>query len=194
MTVPDLLAALRPVAQALEELEVRYFIGGSLASSAHGVARTSLDVDLVADLSPQHVAPLVAALAAAYYVDDERARQAVTTRGSFNVVHLESMLKVDLFVSPGRPYDEEALRRARPQLLEEEPESRRYFLASAEDTVLAKLEWFRRGGEVSERQWSDVIGVLRASSGTLDLAYLRRWAGELGVSDLLEGARREATS
>lgn len=194
MKVPDLLAALGPVVQALEELGVRHFIGGSLASSAHGVARTSIDVDLVAELGSQHVAPLVAALAPAYYVDEERVRQAVASRGSFNLVHLESMLKVDVFVSRGRPYDEAALRRARAEPLDEEPESRRYFLASAEDTVLAKLEWFRRGREASERQWSDVIGVLRASSGALDLAYLQGWAKELEVADLLERALREAGS
>ena len=192
MKSPDPLAAVAPVVRALEELGVRYFVGGSVASSAHGVARASLDVDLVADLGPHDVAPLVAALSSGYYIDEERVRQAVASRGSFNLVHLETMLKVDVFVARGRPYDEEALRRARPESLDEAAEGRKYFLASAEDTILSKLEWFRRGREVSERQWSDVVGVLRAASGGLDQEYLDRWAAELGVADLVERALREA--
>ncbi len=192
MRAADPLAALAPVVRVLEELQVRYYIGGSWASSAHGVARASLDVDLVADLGPDDVGPLVAALAPRYYVDEERVGQAVASGGSFNVVHLESMLKVDVFLSRGRPYDEEALRRARPETLDVDVAGPSYFLASAEDTVLSKLEWFRRGGEVSERQWSDVVGVLRATSGALDLEYLERWATELGVADLLQRAVREA--
>ncbi len=61
-------------------------------------------------------------------------------------------------------------------------------VASAEDTLLAKLEWYRMGGEVSERQWRDVLGALKVQAGALDLEYLHRWASELGVDDLLERA------
>ena len=109
-------------------------------------------------------------------------RDAIARRASFNVIHLETMVKVDVFVSRDRPFDRRALDRARPAALEG---GRELPVSSAEDTILAKLEWYRRGGEVSERQWTDVAGILRAG-GTLDEAYLRHGALELGIADLLE--------
>lgn len=190
MTSPDLLAALTPVLRVLRDLGVRHFVGGSIASSAHGVARASVDGDVVAELGAQHVAPLVAALRDAYYVPEERIRDAVARRASFNLVHLETMVKVDLFVSRDRPFDRRAFERASPASLEGVELA--LPVSSAEDTVLAKLEWFRKGGEVSERQWTDVRGVLQAGGGTLDLAYLRRGAVELGIEDLLDRALEDA--
>jgi hypothetical protein len=190
MTSPDLLAALAPVLRVLRDLGVRHFVGGSIASSAHGVARASVDGDVVAELGAQHVAPLVAALRDAYYVPEERIRDAVARRASFNLIHLETMVKVDLFVSRDRPFDRRAFERASPASLEGVELA--LPVSSAEDTVLAKLEWFRKGGEVSERQWTDVRGVLQAGRGTLDLAYLRRGAAELGIDDLLDRALEDA--
>lgn len=191
MSDPDLLAALAPVLQVLRDLDVRHFVGGSIASSAHGVARASIDGDVVAELGAGHVAPFVTALRDTYYVPEERIRDAVARRASFNLIHLETMLKVDLFVSRDRPFDRRAFERSRPA----SPEGAQGVtlpVCSAEDTVLAKLEWFRKGGEVSERQWSDVRGVLQASATGLDLSYLRRGAAELGVEDLLDRALGEA--
>ncbi len=194
MNPPELLAALTPVVEVLDELGVRHFVGGSVASSAHGAPRASVDVDVVADLRPEHVRPFVDRLQDGYYVDEGRARSAVESRRSFNLVHLATMLKVDIFVSKGRPFDREALARAQQELLEEAPAARRFSVASLEDTVLAKLEWFLMGGEVSERQWSDVVGVLRTAGPTADQAYLRQWAAALDVSNLLERALEEAVS
>ncbi len=102
------------------------------------------------------------------------------------------MYKIDVFPAKRRPSDREAMARARPEVLDEDAAGRRIFVASAEDTILAKLEWFRSGGEVSERQWSDVAGVLRTTAGRLDGAYLRKWAAAIGVLDLLERAEAEA--
>lgn len=192
MTVPGLVAALEPVARALEELGVRYYVGGSLASASHGVPRASIDADLIAELGPQHVAPLLSRLGDAYYADPERLRAAVARRASCNLIHLATMFKVDLFVSRDRAFDRQALDRARPEPLVDDPEARRFLVASPEDTVLAKLEWFRAGGEVSERQWTDVVGVLTAGRATLDRPHLERWADVLAVSDLLERALGEA--
>lgn len=191
MIESDLLAALRPVAEALQTLGVRYHLGGSLASSAHGVARASLDVDVVAELEPQHVDALAASLAGAYYAPVGHMRAAVDERRSFNLVHLATMFKVDVFISKGRPFDRQAADRARLQPLGDAPDAPRLPIASAEDTILAKLEWFRLGGEISERQWWDVIGILRVSDHA-DREYLRRWAQPLGVSDLLERAIEQA--
>jgi hypothetical protein len=191
MTQPDLLAAVTPVVEALERLGVPYSVVGSVASSAHGVARASIDADLVADLREPHVDPLVSALQEAYYVDRDAARDAVKRRSMFNAIHLATMLKVDIYVLTGRPFDRESFARRGPGALD--PASPRQFaLATPEDTVVHKLEWFRDGGEVSDRQWADIVGVLRVQGDALDLDYMRRWAAALGVEDLLERARLDA--
>jgi hypothetical protein len=193
MTEPDLVAALRPVAEALDGLGVPYYVGGSVASSAHGIARASLDADVVAALAPEHVDGLIDRLAPRYYIPVDRLRAAAATRASCNLIHLETMVKIDIFVSKGRPFDREAAARARPQAIDDAPGSPRFLIASAEDTVLAKLEWFRQGGETSERQWWDVVGVLRVTANA-DQAYLRRWAAALGLLDLLERALADASA
>ena len=190
MRPPEILEALAPVAEALEALGVAYYVGGSVASSAHGVPRASLDVDLLAELGPEHVAPLCRRLQDAYYLDPGRIRDAVARRRSFNLIHLETMFKVDVFVSTGRAFDREALSRVSAEVLGEGERARAFALASPEDTILVKLEWFRLGGEVSERQWTDVLGMLKVLGTSLDSAYLGRWAPVLGVADLLERARQ----
>ena len=192
MTAPDLVAALLPVIEALDSLGVRYYVGGSVASSIHGVPRASIDADLIAELGAGHVAPLVARLSALFYLDEGRMRDAVERRLSFNVIHLATMFKVDVFVSKGRPFDLEASGRARLEALGESPDAPKAMIASPEDTLLAKLEWYRRGGESSERQWSDILGLLRVRAGRLDIAYLADWARALGVADLLDRASRQA--
>ena len=184
MTEPDLLVALAPVLEVLRRLGVRHYVGGSIASSAHGVPRASIDADVVAELLPAHAAALAAALRGAYYVPERRGEDAITQRASFNVIHLETMVKVDVFVSRDRPFDRRALDRVRSAPLEG---GATIPVSSPEDTVLAKLEWFRRGGEASERQWTDVMGLLLAG-GNLDDGYLREGARELDVADLLRRA------
>jgi hypothetical protein len=190
MTTPELWAALDPVLRVLRELGVRHYVGGSIASSAHGVARASIDADVVAELAQPHQRAFVAALRDAYYVPEARVREAILRRASFNLIHLETMLKVDVFVSKDRPFDRRAMERAGEAVGAAGEATLR--LASAEDTVLAKLEWYRRGGETSERQWTDVLGVLRVGGSALDRTYLAAGAKELGVGDLLERALREA--
>jgi hypothetical protein len=192
VTGSDLLAALTPVVDALEDLRVAYYVAGSVASSAHGVPRASIDADLVADLDDDRAVALVERLQASYYASLERARSAVVSRRSFNVIHLATMFKVDIFVTKGRAFDREAMRRAVAEPLDDAPGSRAFRIASAEDTVLAKLEWFRAGGEMSERQWADIVGVLRILGSSVDRDYLRRWAAPLAVEDLLTRALAEA--
>lgn len=192
MTDTGLVAALRPVAEAFEALGVGYYLGGSVASSAHGVARASLDADVVAELDPSHIERLALRLQSAYYVPLDQMRRAALERRSFNLIHLATMFKIDVFVSKGRPFDRSVAERARPQTIGDELDACCVPVASPEDTVLAKLEWFRLGGEVSERQWWDVIGVLRVEAGA-DRQYLRRWAEDLGVGDLLERAFAHAS-
>ena len=191
MTSSDLVRANLPVIEAFEQLGVAYYVGGSVASSAYGLPRTTLDVDLVADLKHTHVAPLTEQLQAAYYVDAAMIDEAVTRRSSFNVIHLDTMLKVDVFVLKQESYDQTAFRRARAGSPEQQP-SPPFVLAQPEDVILHKLLWFRMGGEVSERQWTDVLGVLKVRGDALDLAYMQQWAGDLGVAALLQRALHEA--
>lgn len=181
------------VTQTLERLGITYAVGGSLASSLHGVMRSTLDVDIVADVRPVHVPALVDALASEFYADDMMMRDAINRRSHFNLIHYETAFKVDVFISKLRPFDQMQLARRRPAIIATDPEQSVY-VASPEDTILAKLEWYRLGGEASERQWRDVLGVLKTRAGELDRDYLRQWAGDLQVSDLLERAFRESGS
>lgn len=192
MSPPDILSALGPVIDAFEQLGVAYHIGGSVASSAHGVPRTTVDIDLVAELHEEHVASLVKRLQEAYYIDEQMIRQALTRRASFNLIHLATMLKVDVFIPKARAFDREAARRARPHALDEAENARVFYLASPEDVILAKLEWYRTGGEVSERQWSDVLGVMKVQAQALDFDYLEHWAAQLGLTELLTRALTDA--
>ncbi len=177
----------------LESLGVRYAIGGSLASSLHGVFRASVDADLVADLRLEHVEPFARALGDAFYHDGTAMRRAIDLRRSFNLIHLATMFKLDIFIPKGRAFDEAQLRRRTAHVIATDPE-RSAFVASAEDSVLAKLDWYRAGGEVSEQQWRDVLGILQVQRGRLDDDYLRSMAASLSVSDLLERALSEASS
>lgn len=185
---PDLLTALAPVLEALSRLRVRHFVGGSIASSAHGVPRASIDADVIAELRPVHGAELLAALSGGYYVPHGRALEAIAGGGSFNVIHLGTMVKVDLFVVRDRPFDRRALDRAGTAAFED---GTLIPVSSPEDTLLAKLDWYRKGGEISERQWADVLGLFRAGQ-PLDQAYLDAGARELGVLDLLGRAQKVA--
>ena len=138
-----------------------YHIGSSVASSFYGVARATLDVDLIVNFPPQQIEPFVQQLKTMYYVDAEMIREAVQRRSSFNLIHLETMIKIDIFVNKDQAFDREVFRRVQHVPLEDEPDPRNIALASPEDVLLRKLEWYKGGGEVSERQWNDVLGMLK---------------------------------
>ncbi len=192
MNQTGILLAMAPVIEAFERLGIGYYVGGSVASSAHGLPRTTLDVDLVADLAPQQVGALVAALEDDDYIDADAIHDAIRHDASFNLVHLATMVKLDVYVLKRRTYDQGAFARAGKAFLVPQESGFQVALSSAEDVVLYKLHWFRLGGEVSDRQWSDVLGVLKVQGSSLDLQYMRKWADDLQVADLLRQALHAA--
>ena len=187
----DFERAVAPVVDLFEEIGVEYYLAGSVISSLFGIARATADVDVVAQLRFEHVETFVSRLADTYYVDEDAVADAIRRASMFNVIHLDTMLKVDVYIA-STSFDRSALsRRQRDSLVVDEP-AREFAIASAEDVVLHKLRWFRDGGEVSDRQWGDIMGVLRVQGDRLDVDHLRRWASVLGVADLLERALRDA--
>jgi hypothetical protein len=179
------------VTGVFEQLGVPYVIGGSLASTLYGMVRTTQDSDIVAEMRREHLQPFVSALQDEFYVDEEMIADSIQHNSSFNIIHRETMFKVDVFIPRPRPFLQSQLARAQRQTFNFEQEVSAKF-ASPEDTVLSKLEWYRMGGEASERQWRDILGVLKTRAGELDLDYLKKWAGELKISDLLERVLKEA--
>ncbi len=189
--LPDPLRVALAITGILERLGVRYVTAGSLASSVHGEPRSTDDVDLVADLRAAHATPLVTALRGEWYVSEETVRDAIARGASFNAIHLASGVKVDVFVVGEDAFDAHRVARGRTVRVRAEPGAV-LRVDTAEYTVLRKLEWFRRGSETFDRQWRDVVGILRAQGAGLDRGELATWGERLGVSDLLARATAEA--
>jgi hypothetical protein len=181
------------VTGVFERLGVPYLIGGSLASTLYGMVRTTQDSDIIAEMRPEHIQPVVSALEAVFYLDQEMIAESIQRNSSFNIIHRETMFKVDVFIPRPRPFLKSQLARARRQTFTLGKEVSAKF-ASPEDTILSKLEWYRMGADASDRQWRDILGVLKTKAGDIDLEYLYHWARELKVSNLLERAITQAAS
>lgn len=178
MSADDFDFLIAQVSDILEQLGMQYGIVGSVASSRYGENRSTNDVDVLIAFRTSQLGAFCAALEQAFYVDKELILEAIAQRSSFNVVHLETGAKFDFFIPKNRAYDQVALQRRRegiPAFLQ------------VEDVLLGKLEWYKATDYTSERQWRDVLGLLRFNP-QMDFLYLRHWAGEIGVLDLLETA------
>lgn len=187
----DPFAVTAKVTSILEHLGVTYLLTGSLAATFHGNVRMTRDADLVAQMRTEHVEPFMDALVKEFYLDKDMILDAISRHSCFNLIHRESMFKVDIFVPGMRPYLMEQFSRAQKQQISVDRPSK-ICLATAEDTLLSKLEWYRMGGEVSDVQWNDVLGIIKIQQERLDKTYLWHWAKELKVSDLLAKAFQEA--
>ena len=185
----DLVSALQTVRAIFDALQIQFFVGGSVASSFHGAMRSTMDVDLVADLSPEHVGPILEAVADEYYASESAMRDAIEHRSSFNLIHLPTSFKVDVFVNRGREFDKSSFARSTVIRLGTAANGVDVPIASVEDILLAKLDWYRIGNEVSERQWDDVTRLVKLSRTKLDWTYLESVAPTINVSDLLDRLR-----
>lgn len=191
--------ALWLVADAFEALNIMYCVGGSFASSAYGEPRATRDADILVALPAHHVPALVAQLEAAFFVQPDALYDAITLaptlrddplhRATVNLVHRASFFRIDLFVASGRPFEQAQFARRIAQTIAINPERQAYFV-SPEDIILLKLEWYRLSQGILDRQWSDVRAVITTQGDTLDVAYLRTWAAQLAVGDILEAALR----
>ena len=182
--LPEPIAVTLIVIDVLEQLNIPYVIGGSLASTQHGTTRATFDSDLVVRMTKSHVPSLVSKLQDAFYADELMALNAIKNKSSFNLIHLETMFKVDLFIAKDDEFDRAQIERRVARAVAEDSD-REIYVLSAEDIVLAKLRWYRLGGEQSERQWRDVEGVVSVQGERLNFDYLHKMAAILKVEDLL---------
>ena len=187
----DNLHVLREVLAAFDSLGIAYAVGGSLASGIHGITRYTSDADVSVEPFEGLEGRLVALFGPDYYVSVEAIREALRDRSTFNIINTSVGFKVDVFVRKDRPFDRSLMTRRVFAAMADAPD-RPVAVVTAEDSILLKLEWYRLGGEISDRQWSDILGVMRVQADRLDQAYLDRWAAELDVADLLDDARRDA--
>ncbi|HEX8847331.1 MAG TPA: hypothetical protein VF791_21995 [Pyrinomonadaceae bacterium] len=185
------LIVLLQITHALDAQGINYVVVGSFASSLHGIYRTTNDIDIIADIKLEQINALVATLQNDFYIDEQSARRAVMTHRSFNIIHFESVFKVDIFVPPLDDFSQQQLLRRQSEQLAPDV-AQPFYVATAEDTILAKLKWYRAGNEISNTQWTDVLGVIGSQGENLDVDYLRAWADKLSVRDLLEKVLNEA--
>lgn len=185
---------LRRVLHTFETLHIPYFVGGSVASSVYGEARFTQDIDLIADIRPEQAAALMADWQDEFYVDAEAITEAIQTRTAFNIIHLPTLYKADIFILENSRWQQTRFERRSAITFRfgAEEDSVQTFISSPEDMILQKLKWFQLGGSVSDRQWRDVLGMLEVQQPTLDGHYLRHWAEELGLNDLLNEALEDA--
>lgn len=179
------------VVEIMDELGIPYVLGGSVASSLVGEPRATADVDVAIRLRLDQVTDVVAAFEGEFYVSAEAAREAIRRNSSFNLVHLESIQKIDLFVLGDDPLDRLQMARRIRIRVREDP-VREVWVGSVQDQIVRKLRWYDAGGRVSDRQWRDVLGILTVQRGRVDLESLRSVAAEVGMTELLERAIQEA--
>ena len=188
MSIP---AALLPIARVFHQLGIAYYVGGSIASTAYSLPRSTYDIDLAAAIQPRHVAPFVAALEADYYIDRSSILDAIArAEASFNITHHATGINIDIFVTADRPFDRSRYSRVQDHVFPGASEPIK--LASPEDMVLNKLLWYWQDEIVSEKQWRDAQAIIRVQGNALDQHYLREWAANLNISSLLDTALRGA--
>ena len=186
------LQVVLQVVAAFDTLQIRYALGGSMASSIFGIPRFTQDADMTAEPFSGRESQFAGCFGPEYYISLPSVIEANARQSSFNIIHTQYGFKVDIFCKDG-PFERSALERRITLQLPDEP-GRPIAVVSPEDVILFKLEWYRQGGETSDRQWSDILGVIRVQANNLDNSYLDQWASQLKITDLLVRARKDAGS
>ena len=187
--LPDPIDIALVVARELEAAGVAYTVGGSIASSVAGEPRSTIDIDIVAAIDAEHVPGLAAAFSPEFYVNEQALLRAVRDRSIANLIHQATQLKVDIHVAGGTPLDLQQIER---RMAIEVSGGRVLHVHPPEDILLQKLRWFRRGGEMSDRQWRDILAIIRVQGERLDRNYLKENAPIISVDDLLVRALDQA--
>ncbi len=190
MTLASPIRITHLVAEIFDKLNIPYMVGGSLASSVHGIPRATQNLDIVADIQSVQVESLVKAFESEFYIDADMIQDAIKYSSSFNIIYLETMFKVDIFVLKNDLASQDEMNRRQPYQ-DSEDSQLAFFVSSAEDIIIQKLHWFQLGGRTSERQWNDILGVFQVQKETLDYSYLQKGAKIKGVGELLEQAIKE---
>jgi hypothetical protein len=180
--------------EILDRMELPYYVGGSVASAQHGIFRSTQDVDFVVSLPREQIGDFLSELGKDFYADEYAIKNAFDHGRAFNVIHIPSAFKFDIFPSGNDEFSQSQIRRRvfkESRFNESEPVE--FAISSAEDTILSKLRWFKIGGQSSTTQWHDVWGIVQVQRDHLDYAYLREWAPKLGIADLLERLLRESS-
>jgi hypothetical protein len=191
LMLTDPISLALDIAAVFNSLDIPYLVGGSVASTLMGEPRATEDVDVVADLEIEKLIPLLQALQPRFYVSEDAVRDAIRFKRSFNLIDNDSLGKIDVFVLKDNAFPQIEFQRRRSQLVRQNPDQM-LVLPTPEDIILQKLVWYRMTKNESQRQWRDVLGVLKIQGDRLDFGYLQKWAGELSLSDLLETACTES--
>ena len=181
----SLTGVLREVLEVLTKLDIVYALGGSMASSIHGIARFTLDADVTVEPFPGREEALAKSFGPDYYLSLPAIQDAVRLRSSFNIINTGAGFKVDVFVRKDDPFEQSALARRQMVTLNDKPEQPIAVL-SPEDVILFKLQWYRLGNETLRQQLDDILGILRTRPGNLDEGYVTQWAQRLALNDLWE--------
>jgi hypothetical protein len=176
------------VVGALEQLGIPYVVVGSFASTYWGRPPTTHDADLVVEIDPQQATQLADLLVGDFYAPAFMIEEAVRKSDQFNVIHLKTGFKVDLWPRKDTEYDRTSFYRHLTGTIFD----RDMQILSPEDVILSKLRWYR-AAPVQDRQLQDAVDVYAAQAGFLDDQYLDRWAAELGIADLLREIRERVT-
>jgi len=191
MNNPEELVILRSFTDILEQLDIAYAIGGSMASSIYGTVRFTQDADITVEPFDNLADKFLELLTPEYYISRDAVNQALSEPGCFNVIHLSSAFKIDVFIRKNSAFEKQLMDRRKKLKLSDSLENP-FSVVSPEDIILLKLQWYRDGGCSSEQQWNDALGVLAIQAEKLDFEYLNNWANKLEISELLEKAILEA--
>jgi hypothetical protein len=182
----DPIALALTMAAIFEQLNIDYYVGGSVASSLWGENRATLDLDLVADLKTEQIPDFLQAIQTDFYVSETAIQEAILHQNSFNLIHFQTNEKIDIFIHSTQPLAQIEMQRR--QKITVDTEGKQIYLSTAEDIILQKLIWYELSNRIGDRQWRDILGVLKTQTKRLDFAYLKQWAEHENLTDLLNEA------